>query len=105
MSSIVEKLKSKLTTSDDSQAGGNPQAAGATADPRGHDASKLPFSTKEGENQQKFPGEVQGSLPMITQDVDLARCRAFGQSVISPVSHSYGSIFRITHTTCVIILL
>ncbi len=42
---------------------GNPQAGGAVADPRGHDASKLPFSTKQGQNEQDVPGEVcQGDL-------------------------------------------
>lgn len=56
MSSIVDKVKDKLSMGDDKS--GNPQAGGAVADPRGHDASKLPFSTKQGQNEQDFPGEV-----------------------------------------------
>ena len=56
MSSIVESLKDKLSTKD--KQSGNPQAGDATADPRGHQASSLPFSTKQGQNEQDFPGEV-----------------------------------------------
>ena len=56
MSSIVDKVKDKLSIGDDKS--GNPQAGGAVTDPRGHDASKLPFSTKQGQNEQDFPGEV-----------------------------------------------
>ena len=81
MSSIVDTLKDKLTTSD-KQPGGNPQKGGATADPRGHDASKMPFSTKQGQNQQEFPGEVSGPLRTRKHDIDLARCRAFGHAVM-----------------------
>jgi len=58
----VDTLKDKLTTSD-KQPGGNPQKGGATADPRGHDASKMPFSTKQGQNQQEFPGEEHRMSP------------------------------------------
>ena len=56
MSSIVESLKDKLSTKD--KQSGNPQAGDASADPRGHQASSLPFSTKQGQNEQDFPGEV-----------------------------------------------
>ena len=58
MTSLVQTMKDKLSMSDSSSTGGNPQAEGAVSDPRGHDASKLPFSTKQGQNQQEFPGEV-----------------------------------------------
>ena len=81
MSSIVDKLKEKLTTSDD-QPGGNPQAGGAVTDPRGHDASKLPFSTKKGQNEQEFPGEVQGPYFICSHDIDLTRCRAFRHAMM-----------------------
>ena len=66
MSSIVDSLKDKLSTKD--KQSGNPQAGDATADPRGHEASSLPFSTKKGQNEQEFPGEVSPAamLPQMT---------------------------------------
>ena len=67
MSSIVESLKDKLSTKD--KQSGNPQAGEATADPRGHQASSLPFSTKKGQNEQDFPGEVPPAATFCPDDM------------------------------------
>lgn len=75
MSSIIDSFKDKLTTSD--KQSGNPQAGDATADPRGHEASKLPFSTKQGQNEQDFPGEVCSDRSWPGIERVIWRCRGF----------------------------
>ena len=96
MSSIVDTLKEKLTTGD-SKPGGNPQAGGAVTDPRGHDASKLPFSTKQGQNQQEFPGEVQGQSLTRGCDVDLTDAVLLGKQCCNALGESSNFIDFVRH--------
>ncbi len=101
MSSIVDTLKEKLTTGD-SKPGGNPQAGGAVTDPRGHDSSKLPFSTKQGQNEQDFPGEVQGYSSIRHCDIDLTDAVLLGTqccNALGKVSSSDGflRIFQVCY--------